>query len=108
MPHNKTISFIIPVYKESGLFLPRCLHSILENQDYPYIHVIVVYDGVAEKEQMQTALRQIENHANSLRRKISIMEDAGKVNNSTYKQLIKAHDAAIVTRLKIQKKLADS
>lgn len=50
----KHLTFIVPVYGNAGLFLPRCINSLLDNQDYPEKDVIVVYDG---EDQMKTALR---------------------------------------------------
>jgi glycosyltransferase involved in cell wall biosynthesis len=58
MSKEKSIAFVVPVYKEAGLYLPRCLHSLLENQDYPHKKIVVVYDGKGDGIQMKTALKQ--------------------------------------------------
>jgi len=52
---DKHLTLVVPVYGESGLFLGRCLESLLDNQDYPHKDVHVVFDG---EEQMQSALKQ--------------------------------------------------
>ena len=46
--NEKSITFVVPVYGSSGLFLPRCLYSLIENQDYPHKDIIVVFDGEEE------------------------------------------------------------
>ena len=54
---EKNITFVVPVHGQSGLYLSRCLNSILDNQDYPYKDAIVVFDG---DDQMKGALKQEE------------------------------------------------
>ncbi len=51
---ENSITFVVPVHGEQGLFLPRCIHSLLD-QDYEYKNIVVVYDG---KNQTRTALMQ--------------------------------------------------
>jgi len=58
---DKKIHFVVPVRGESGLYLQRCILSILEGQDYPHKKVTVVYDGMEEKKQMGSALIAREN-----------------------------------------------
>ena len=50
------ITFVVPVYGTSGIWLPRCLDSLLDNQDYENKSVIVVFDG--KNNQSQKALSQ--------------------------------------------------
>jgi len=40
---DKHLTLVVPVYGESGLFLGRCLESLLDNQDYPHKDVHVVF-----------------------------------------------------------------
>ena len=77
MNEEKTLTFIVPVYGESGLYLGRCLHSLLDNQDYPYKNVIVVYDGNGEEQQMASALKQEENFKDDERIEFHVIEHGG-------------------------------
>tara|TARA_R100001480_G_scaffold18283_2_gene27728 strand:+ start:11142 stop:12776 length:1635 start_codon:yes stop_codon:yes gene_type:complete len=70
---EKKISFVIPVHGESGMFLPRCIHSILE-QDYPNKDITVVFDG---EDQFKGALRQREFFKDDDRIKFFIKKQGG-------------------------------
>jgi glycosyltransferase involved in cell wall biosynthesis len=73
--HEKSITFIVPVHGNSGIYLARCLHSLLENQNYDYKDVIVVFDG--DKNQMQSALMQEQNYKDDKRVKFYHIEKGG-------------------------------
>lgn len=83
-----------------GLALTGAGYYYLTTEDGSAIPLLAV--GMISPTGRSAALKQIESHASTLRRKIAILEDAGKVDSAAYKQLIKAHDAAIVEKLKIQ------
>lgn len=71
---NKHLTFVVPVHGRSGLYLARCLGSILDNQDYPDKDVIVVYDGA---EQLESALKQQEFYKDNASVKFFTIEQGG-------------------------------
>jgi glycosyltransferase involved in cell wall biosynthesis len=75
MDESKKISFIVPVYGNSGLFLFRCLNSLLDNQDYENKEVVVVYDG--EENQLESALSMKEQYKDDQRVKFFTIEHGG-------------------------------
>jgi len=77
MNEDKRLTFVVPVYGVSGLYLNRCLNSLLDNQDYPNKDVIVVYDGNKKEEQMQSALGQQEEFKEDKRVQFFIIEHGG-------------------------------
>ena len=80
--HEKSIAFVVPVHGASGLFLSRCLNSLLDNQDYPHKKVIVVFDG--DEYQMGFAKKQEEKFADDDRICFVLKEHAGAPSARNY------------------------
>lgn len=75
MQADKSLTFVIPVHGESGLFLGRCIESLMDNQDYPYKDAVVVYDG--DKNQMGSALAQEDFYKDDTRVQFIHIEKGG-------------------------------
>ena len=84
-----------------GLALAGSGAYFLYSEDGSLVPVLAI--GMMSPTIRSAAIRNVEDHAKTLRYKISVMEDAGKTNTAAYKKLIAAHDSAIGKKLELQR-----